>query len=196
MKNILFIFTLSLIFSCKKSIKNENKQLALNTNPTKTINCNIEALTNYNPFLSPKNSKDPYTINFNLVSKKEKLHHLTFLIQLHNGSFFVSPNSKRDFKGKLKLFLINADNKIKAVGNLIEFPLSKEVLDEHPFVNGTVNWIKKDTQYTQKIKSLTTEDFSITGYIQFTIEPKCTLEKIPFILVQKNKKLTLQLDNC
>ncbi len=66
----------------------------------------------------------------------------------------------------------------------------------HPFTNGTVNWVRVNTNYKQQLEVATQVDFQVFGYIQFTIEPRCSLEKIPFIIKKENGKLKFELDNC
>ena len=43
---------------------------------------------------------------------------------------------------------------------------------------------------------LSTENFEAYGYLQFTIEPRCTLEKVPFILSFVDGKLSIKFDGC
>lgn len=113
-------------------------------------------------------------------------------MNLKRDAYFVSPNAKRDFSGKFTIVLDETD-KIQTNGNLIETPLSEEELDKG---GGLVNWVRKNTHYKQKLKVLSDENFEVRGHIQFTIEPRCTLEKVPFILLHKDGKLSLNMDGC
>ena len=99
---------------------------------------------------------------------------------------------QRAFSGKFTIVL-DEPGKIQALGTLIEKPLSIEELDQR---EGLVNWVRKSTNYRQKLKILSGENFEVRGHVQFTIEPRCTLEKIPFLLSQKDGKLSLKLDGC
>jgi hypothetical protein len=76
-------------------------------------------------------------------------------------------------------------------GAIIETPLSK--VDEN---EGFVKLVRENTYYKQSLKVLTNENFEVSGHIQFTIEPRCTLEKIPFILSYVDGKLSLKIDGC
>ncbi|WP_026703411.1 hypothetical protein [Flavobacterium soli] len=117
---------------------------------------------------------------------------LSVQMNLKKNAYFVSPNAKRDFSGKFMLVL-DEPGKIQTNGNLIETPLSKEELDKG---EGLVNWVRKNTHYKQRLKVLSDENFEVRCYIQFTIEPRCTLEKVPFILLQKDGKLSLNMEGC
>ena len=117
---------------------------------------------------------------------------LSVQMNLKNGAYFVSPYAKRDFSGKFTIVLANPE-KIVTKGAITEAPSSKEELDKG---EGLVNWVRKNTHYTQTLKVLSNENFEVKGHIQFTIEPRCTLEKIPFILSYGNGKLRLNMDGC
>ena len=186
MKNTLLYFCLIFIIGCKKEI--QKPKTARNS----AQNCQIPL--NYFDSVNI-NSSEPYKLKLNLKSQKSNSYDLSIAMELNNGAHFVSPNAKRDFKGKFKIYFDETTH-LKQVGKLIEIPLSVEEYDEHPFVNGTVNWVRENTVYHQKIKRLKNEDFKVDGYIQFTIEPRCTLEKIPFTLKQVNGKMTINSPNC
>jgi len=117
---------------------------------------------------------------------------LSVQMNLKKDAHFVSPNAQRAFSGKFTIVL-DEPGKIQALGTLIEKPLSIEELDQR---EGLVNWVRKSTNYRQKLKILSGENFEVRGHVQFTIEPRCTLEKIPFLLSQKDGKLSLKLEGC
>lgn len=129
-----------------------------------------------------------YTIYFSLEKVKEQQHTLVVKMDLHNDSYFVSPNSKRDFKGKFRGDFGSTEN-IEFYGDFQETPLSVEEFDTHPFVRGTVNWVREDTTYKQQLRLNTQDNFQVYGRIIFTIEPLCTLEQIPFSLVYEDGEL-------
>lgn len=120
---------------------------------------------------------------------------LSIQMNLKNGSFFVSPTAKGNFSGKFTIVLPETDQ-LQLSGIILETPLSKEEFDPHPFVNGPVNWVRENTNYKQTIKVSSKKDFEVMGYLQFTIEPRCTLEKVPFILSYVNGKLSVRVDGC
>jgi len=133
-----------------------------------------------------------YTSIIRVDKKQNNEYVLSVQMNLKKDAYFVSPNAKRDFSGKFTLVLANPD-KIATKGTITETPLSKEELDKG---EGLVNWVRKNTNYKQTLKVLSNEKFEVSGHIQFTIEPRCTMEKVPFILSYENGKLTLKMDGC
>ncbi|CAM1343348.1 hypothetical protein [Tenacibaculum amylolyticum] len=141
-------------------------------------------------------SYNPYDIAIKMDREKKNIYSLDIQMLLRDGSFFVSPNSERDFKGKFRID-IEENNAIESVSELIETPLSQEVFDPHPFVNGYVNWVKVNTNYKQFFLRTSDKDFKVGGVVRFVIEPRCTLEEIPFIITyEKGKMWIMQNDGC
>ncbi len=138
---------------------------------------------------------EDYTLHFSLEKGKGLKHILVVAIELHNNSYFVSPNSKRDFKGKFRGDFGATEN-IDFYGDFVETPLSVEVFDTHPYVRGTVNWVREKTIYKQPLLLKTQEYFQVYGRIIFTIEPRCTLEQIPFSIVHENGELVFVEPKC
>ncbi len=128
---------------------------------------------------------EDYTLHFNLEKINDQKHNLVITMELHNDSHFISPNAKRDFKGKFYMDL-GSYTHLGFKGDIIESPLSQEEFDSHPFVNGTVNWVRVNTIYKQPLQLKTKEDFEVFGRLQFTIEPRCTFEEIPFAISYQN----------
>jgi hypothetical protein len=77
-----------------------------------------------------------------------------------------------------------------------EIPRSVEVIDNHPFVNGPINWVHEKTTYKYPLIVNSNEDFTVGGKIIFVIEPKCTLEEIPLFFKQKEGVLTVEFGKC
>ena len=107
----------------------------------------------------------------------------------------MSPHSTRDFTGRFTIELADYDN-LTLGDDFIETPRSKEVIDPHQFVNGPVNWVQEDTRYDYHLTLKSQEDFEVGGKIIFTIEPKCTLEEIPFLIKYKSGVLTIEKWMC
>jgi hypothetical protein len=143
----------------------------------------------------PKIPANPYELKLDKHKLSNDTYHLEIKMFLYNDAFYVSPNAKRNFSGKFTFFVAN-NNFFTLKDNLIETPLSKEEYDSHPFVDGNVNWVRVNTTYKQKLEISTTEDFEVRGYIQFTIEPRCTLEKIPVFIKYEKGKLNFEIDKC
>ena len=134
-------------------------------------------------------TKAPYDINFD-VNSAESL--LKIKIDLEDGSYYVSPNTVGDFKGLLKIVLPENDF-ISIKGLLTDNP--QPIEEEDPWGNGKVNVIRQNTEHTQAYELKTDGDFSVKATVQFVIEPKCTLEKIPVTIFRKDGKLNF-VRNC
>ncbi len=133
-----------------------------------------------------------YTSIFRLDEVFKNEYVLSVQMNLKNGSYFASPNEIQNFTGKFTIILAKSE-KLSTIGTIIETPLSKGELNNH---GSLVNWVRENTNYKQTLKVLSNDDFEVSGYIQFTIEPRCTLEKIPFILSNTNGKLSILIDRC
>lgn len=183
MKNTITFLLLLLFISC-------------NTETSKTVSSNDIAL-NFQPLKVEKiePTEEPYAIKFLLETTKNNETYLIIEMELRNDSHYVSPYAKRDFKGKFNPSL--KDNEFFSLeGELIETPRSVEEVDPHPFVRGTVNWVRVNTTYRQKINIKTNEDFDYVGTVQFTIEPRCTLEKVEYIVKSRGGNLYFERFLC
>ena len=189
MNNNLFFGLLLLSFNYNCADVN-SQDMAQNT---KTVDSVYVGPTYFSDDLVREDSL--YTAIIRVDKQSNKEHVLSIQMNLKKDAYFVSPNAKRDFSGKFTIVLKEAD-KLKLSKAIVETPLSKEELDSHPFVDGLVNWVQVDTNYKQTLTVLSKENFEVSGHIQFTIEPRCTLEKIPFILSYVDGKLSLKMDGC
>lgn len=115
---------------------------------------------------------------------------LSIQMNLKKDAYFVSPTENRHFSGKFAI-VFTEPQKVISYGTIQESPLSK--VDEK---EGFVHLVRNNTTYKQTINVLASENFEVMGHIQFTIEPRCTLEKIPFILTYENGKLRVRMDGC
>jgi hypothetical protein len=135
--------------------------------------------------------EDPlYTAIVRVDKQSDKEHLLSIQMNLKQHSYFVSPTEPGSFTGKFTIVLTEPQH-VQTYGAIIENPLSK--VDEN---EGFVKWVRQNTHYKQSLKVLTKENFEVSGHIQFTIEPRCTLEKIPFILSYVDGKLSVKMDGC
>lgn len=137
----------------------------------------------------------PYDIVFNVKKTSDGQHQLVTSMKLHGGSFYVSPHSTTDFKGKFKIELATNDD-LSIGDKFVETPRSVEVVDPHQFVNGPVNWVQEDTKYVYPLRVNSKEDFTIGGKIIFVIEPKCTLEQVPIMFKYRSGVLTVEKWKC
>jgi len=140
------------------------------------------------------NNQD-YTLHFEIEKTNDQKHTLVVAIELHNDSHFISPFAKRDFKGKFYMDL-GSYNALNFEGDIIESPRSVEEYDPHPFVNGNVNWVRVNTTYKQPLQLKSQDDFEVFGRVQFTIEPRCTLEEIPFAISYQDGVMKIKSPKC
>ncbi|WP_415060522.1 hypothetical protein [Flavobacterium sp.] len=131
-----------------------------------------------------------YTAIIRIDKQSEKEHLLSIQMNVKKNGYFVSPTEPGSFKGKFTIVLTEPQH-LQTNGAIIETPFSK--VDEN---EGFVKWVRQNTHYKQSLKVLSNENFEVYGYIQFTIEPRCTLEKIPFILSYVDGKLSVKMDGC
>ena len=134
---------------------------------------------------------DPYRLTMEIEDSANGKQFLVVTLKPQGGSFFVSPHSKQDFSGVFRVEL--PQNEYVTLGeDFEEIPRSLEVIDNHPFVRGSVNWVHEGTKYKFPLVLKANGDFQTSGWIRFVIEPKCTLEEIPFDLMMKGNQLTAQ----
>ncbi|MFK5982520.1 MAG: hypothetical protein QM499_06375 [Flavobacteriaceae bacterium] len=134
-----------------------------------------------------------YTLHFELEETKSQEQFLVISIELHNNSEFISPFEDKEFSGKFFLNL-GTTNDIEFKGNIIEIPQAIDSYDK--FGNQFVKWVKVNTTYRQRLNIKTKEDFEVFGRLQFTIEPRCTLEQFPFSISYKNGKMVFVENKC
>ncbi len=192
MKNLTLLFCLSFTLACAQKEK-ATTDAKVPYNPSTPV----LAVSMYNsPDIDHEIAKNnPYKVDFKVEQTDDGQYKLMTLIEVYGGSFYVSPHSTRDFKGKFRVEI--APNKNLLLGNeFVETPRSKEVIDPHQFVNGPVNWVSENTRYDHPLILNTKEDFQIGGKIVFVIEPKCTLEEIPLMFKYKDGILTVEPWEC
>lgn len=173
MNKLITSFLLLLSLGCAKESRQSIKVDLIAKNDTSNL------------FVGPLNIDEPYDIKFQIEKTKNNDYNLVVSINLHNGAHFISPHAKRDFKGKFFMDLRSYEH-LSFKGNIFENPRSVEELDPHPFVNGSVNWVRVNTTYKQPLNLLSKDDFEVFGRVLFTIEPRCSLEVIPFAISYKD----------
>jgi hypothetical protein len=131
-----------------------------------------------------------YTAIIRIDKQSDREHLLSIQMNLKQHGYFVSPTEPGAFTGKFTIVLTEPQH-LQTNGAIMETPLSK--VDEN---EGFVKWVRENTHYKQSLKVLSKENFEVSGYLQFTIEPRCTLEKIPFILSYVDGKLSLKMNGC
>lgn len=133
--------------------------------------------------------KEPYTIKFQVNKLKSNAYNLSIDMELEEGAHYVSPNSKGNYTGIFTMIL-EENKEVQMSGNFSESPKSEESAD--PWSGNPINFVREDTTHKQQFMVSTANDFEVSGYIQFTIEPRCTLEKVYFKILQKSGVLHIQ----
>ena len=136
-----------------------------------------------------------YTLHIDVEKTKDQKYTLLVAIELHNESYFISPNSNGDFSGKFYMDLGNYTH-LAFEGDIIETPRSLAAIYLQPSVDGTVDRVHVNTTYKQPLELKSQEDFEVFGRIQFTIEPRCTFEQIPFALSFQNGVIKITSPKC
>ena len=162
----------------------------------KTTTPNINVSPYDSPFTNEQIAmNNPYELGFDLEKTGDNQYKIITTMKLFGGSFYVSPHSTRDFKGRFTISM--ADNQhLTLADDFKETPRSKEEIDLHPFINGPVNWVREDTRYEYMLTVNSQDDFDVGGKFIFTIEPKCTLEQVPFILKYRSGILRIEKWLC
>ena len=189
MKNILLFLCLILQLSCKI----ETPKTEVTTDAVLTENSNTTA--NNQLLYGPNLPTEPYELKLNIQKVNSSLYDLEIQMLLYNNAYYASSNSKKDYKGKFTFF-IDENNFFTPKSNLLETPFTIVENDSNTTNNGLTDWIRVNTAYKQQIEITTIKDFAVGGFIQFTIEPRCTLEKIPVIIKRKNGVLKFEIDHC
>ncbi len=136
---------------------------------------------------------DQYTLKIKIEKTKSNKYNLIVDIELHNGSSFISPFEKKVFSGKFYMDLGEYD-KLTFNGKIEEMPPSTASFNT--LNNETINWVKVNTKYIQPLKILSEGDFEVFGRVKFTIEPRCTLEEIPFAISYQNGIMKIFSPKC
>jgi hypothetical protein len=184
MNNNLFfsLFLLSINYNCAEV---KSQDFAQNI---KSVDSGYVGQTHFRDDMLREDSL--YTAIIRIDKQSNKEHLLSIQMNLKKNAYFVSPTESGAFTGKFTIVLTEPQY-IQSIGSIIETPLSK--VDEK---EGFVKLVRENTHYKQSLKVLSKENFEVYGYIQFTIEPRCSLEKIPFMLSYVDGKLSVKLDDC
>lgn len=140
-------------------------------------------------------TEHPYDLALTLERAGDNTYTLITTVHLYGGSYYTSPNCPRDVKGKFHVEV--ADPELIVLADRIkEIPLATEGIYHLPLVHGPVDWVRVDTRYEQRLTVTTREDLEVEGSYRFTIEPRCTLEEIPFVIRQQGGRLTIERSGC
>lgn len=189
MKNVILFFSLLILLSCKIDHSKTKPN-------TETVFAEIpKSEVSTQPVYGPNLPSEPYELILDSHKLSNGIYDLEIQMLLYNNAYYASPNAKGDLSGKFSFFVNNNDFFILK-NNLIETPLSNKKYHSSTNDKGLTSWVGVNTSYKQRIQITTTEDFEVRGYIRFTIEPRCTLEKIPVFIQYKKGVLKFEIDNC
>ncbi|WP_025663052.1 hypothetical protein [Aquimarina megaterium] len=174
-KSIIILIVL-LSIGCTKN--NQNDKVVTETAQTDTAKtATINKMDN------------PYALALKTDTTDKGEQRLIVSIDLYDKSYFVSPHSNGNFLGRFNLSLGETKH-LTMKDSIIEFPKSLETYD--PWSDGRVNFVKRNTTYTQKLIINSQKDFEVTGLIKFVIEPRCTMEKVKFVISQRSGVLSVE----
>lgn len=174
-KSIIILIVL-LSIGCTKN--NQNDKVVTETAQTDTAKtATINKMDN------------PYALALKTDTTDKGEQRLIVSIDLYDKSYFVSPHSNGNFLGRFNLSLGETKH-LTMKDSIIEFPKSLETYD--PWSDGKVNFVKRNTTYTQKLIINSQKDFEVTGLIKFVIEPRCTMEKVKFVISQRSGVLSVE----
>lgn len=166
--------------------------IGCSTNQSKESEKAIEIkpeLTTYQIADAFDKDQDPYDINFDANNETNEL---TVKIELDEGSYYIAPTSPGTFKGLLKIDF-PANEYFELASGFVSVP--KPIEEPNQWGEGPVEIIRETTIHSLGYKLKSEGDFNIKGTVQFVIEPKCTLEKIPVTIYRKDGKISF-VRNC
>lgn len=138
---------------------------------------------------------DLYDFKIEIKTTEDNNYNLVFSIELKKNSYYISPLEEKAFTGKFFYDLATSD-KVSFNGEVIETPRSVGEVDPILFADGGVNRVRVNTIYKQPLNILSKDDFEIYSRVKFTIEPRCTLEIIPYLISYKNGKMIIKEAKC
>jgi hypothetical protein len=178
MNKLTILLLLLLSIGCTKNKYQSN--IAYETKQIKDAKTIIEG---------PKRMTEPYDIKLQIVKEANNKYYLKVSMELYNGSSFISPFETKKFTGKFYMDL-GSYKDLSFNGNIIETPRAVARYDS--FKKEPVIWVHQNTNYKQALNILSQEDFEVFGRVIFTIEPRCTLENIPFVISYQNGEFTVK----
>ncbi|PHR72853.1 MAG: hypothetical protein COA67_03895 [Lutibacter sp.] len=136
-----------------------------------------------------------YNIHIDVETTTENKLNLVVKMELKNGSHFASPHNTRNLKEQFYMDL-GSYTDIDFVDAHIETPKPKSGCGSSAYSDTKVNWIKTNTTYRQPLHVISKGDFQVFGRIKFVIEPRCTLEELPFAIISKNGEFKVTQPKC
>lgn len=132
---------------------------------------------------------DTYNLDLELELLENDRYRIVATMELDSGSWFVSPYCADKYSGHFSVTLKDNEN-LYMDNAFVETPGSVAQFD--CWKKGMGNFVTESTSYTYDLTVNSKDDFKVLGMVRFVIEPKCTLEEIPFSISSQGGKLTIQ----
>jgi hypothetical protein len=184
MNKLITILILLLSFSCAndKQQYNTSNYIAKLETPKAIVASEVLNITD-----------EFYNLQISIETSENNTFNLVIAMELHKGSSFISPFETKEFSGKFYMDF-GSYKDLSFDVNIVETPRAIAIIDK--FKNEPVIWVKENTTYTQPLKIHSEDDFEVFGKVQFTIEPRCTFEEIPFVISFKDGVMKLFSPKC
>jgi len=140
---------------------------------------------------------DDYTLKLSLENTNSNLPILVIEMNLKNNAHFISPLEEKEFTGKF-YFDFGSYKNMAIKGQLTENPTSigKVLYTNNDSTKEKIKWVTENTTYKQPLRFKTIHNFEVYGRIQFTIEPSCTFEEIPFVISYQDGEMVFVEPKC
>ena len=133
---------------------------------------------------------EPYSIDFSIEELNDSVFNLRALIKIDSLSYMTSIVNKT-MSGIFKVRFMDS-LVLNSNYNLIE--KACPVVTNFVWSNAPQKVIIGKVEYIQKLTVNARNKFIAKGEIQFVIEPRCTLEKVPFTLFYNNGNIKIKKD--
>lgn len=137
-----------------------------------------------------------YSIKIEVINQKTEHPSLLMSMTLKDGAYYASPLTEENLTGKFYYDFGEYVN-LEFFNTVIETPLSTNRTNKTTSNITDPYWaIKTNTTYEQELTLKTDKDFEVMGRVQFTIEPRCTFEIIPFGIKYENGEYKMFSPKC
>jgi hypothetical protein len=142
------------------------------------------------PVTNIQDSIEPYSLELNVEKINTHEFKLVSIIKIDSLSYMM-PIANTTMSGIFKFSIVDT-NQLNTNYILVEHACP--VVTNFVWSNAPQKVIKGYVEYDQKLSVISTTDFVSTGFIQFVIEPRCTLEKIPFTISYMKGEMKVSID--
>jgi hypothetical protein len=180
------ILLYSILFSSLFLLKSCHEKLDNNKNNTIDTN---EELTSHKLHLAELTTDDSVQVNYQIENVNIENFNLLIHLNLFGNTWIISP-LELDYPYGGMVFEITENKYFSLIDSIIESPIpviKNDVICEEPY-----RIITKKTTLIQKLKLNSIEDFKVSGYLFFVLEPICSPITLNFNIVNNSGKLTVQ----